>query len=92
MKKMSKQADKRWLGVMLLVVMLAGLLSGQVLAAEDISGKFTCANFLAAVRELPEVPDEGPIYQSHVANVTQVWVSGDGITSLDGIEYFGIIP
>jgi len=60
----------------------------QLINEQDISGSFTCANFLAAVRELPSVPDYGAIYRSHVAGGAVLSVPNRGITSLNGIQYF----
>jgi len=88
MNKMRMQRVKRFFGVVLVVVLLVGILPGRVLAEEDISGKFTCAHFLSVVRNRWEVPNDGPIFPSHVAGITELWAHSQGITSLDGIEYF----
>ena len=49
---------------------------------------FTCPYFEEAIRELPEVPDTGPIYNYHLAGITELDLHGRGIESLDGIQYF----
>jgi len=56
----------------------------------DISGYFTCEVFLTIVRQSASVPNTGPIYQSHVAEIGHFssGMMGDKlITSLDGIEF-----
>ncbi|MCL2399189.1 MAG: stalk domain-containing protein [Defluviitaleaceae bacterium] len=60
---------------------------------EDITDAFTCEYFLSAVRSLPEVPNTGPIFTSHVEEIESFAIDGSlassgNITNLDGIEYF----
>ena len=77
---------KRTLSVLIAVIMMLGLTPfGRVLAAE--STNFTDANFEAAVREAIGKP-VGDIDKSDVENVTHLYVTGRGITSLAGIEHF----
>jgi len=56
-------------------------------ASPDITYAFTCANFLAAVRELIGKPT-GPIFKDDVRYITHLNVRFQNISSLSGIEYF----
>jgi hypothetical protein len=54
----------------------------------DITAAFTDRNFLAAVRESLGKEAIEPIYANEVAAVTELDVSGRGVASLNGLEYF----
>ena len=54
----------------------------------DITDRFTCPNFLAAVREITRVAYPNPILISDVNWISSFHFDDRGITSFDGIEYF----
>jgi Leucine-rich repeat (LRR) protein len=67
------------------VCIAAGMAFGQT----DITDKFEDANFLNIVRRMLNLGDTAIIYKEDVENITDILsVSGAGITSLAGIEYF----
>jgi len=56
-------------------------------AQTDITAKFVDANFLKEVRKAINKP-AGPIYNTDVVGVTELYVGDRGIANLAGIEYF----
>ncbi|MCL2199861.1 MAG: BspA family leucine-rich repeat surface protein, partial [Defluviitaleaceae bacterium] len=54
----------------------------------DITNRFVCPNFYAAVREMWQVPDTGPILDTHVSWMTTLFLEDRNISNLSGIEYF----
>jgi len=58
----------------------------------DITDRFTCPNFLTAVREVTNVPYPNPVLVSDVSGIRWLSLLEDrGITSFDGIEYFAML-
>ncbi|MCL2577000.1 MAG: S8 family serine peptidase [Defluviitaleaceae bacterium] len=54
----------------------------------DITDRFECANFLALVREIINVPYPQRVYRHVVSTIETLYGSERDITSLAGIEYF----
>ena len=57
----------------------------------DISGYFSCPNFLSFVHTITGVPITENIYNTHVQNITQISASNRDIESLNGIQHFSNI-
>ena len=79
---------KRVLAVVLAMAMLCGIAAIGASAAEDITAKFTDANFRAAVYEAIGKEAPASILDTDVAGMAQLNVSYKNITRLDGLEYF----
>lgn len=54
----------------------------------DITGSFTDPSFLEAVREVMGKSSDEAIFNIDAESITELWVYGRNIYSLDGIEYF----
>ena len=93
-RKMQKRGAAWVLALTLVLTAMAGIfvpeggLTLPVSAGIDITADFECANFLAAVRGLRNVPSVGAIYASHVSGIMTLSFNDRGITSLAGIEHF----
>ncbi|MGI6497438.1 MAG: leucine-rich repeat domain-containing protein [Oscillospiraceae bacterium] len=90
---MMKKALKRLILLLLVLVFMLGAVpqAAALTMPEfkiDITDKFTDANFLAAVREKLGKGAADKVYTTDVSKITVLSVSGKGIASLDGIEYF----
>lgn len=57
-------------------------------SGNDITDAFTDTNFLAAVRDVLGKDDSDRIYESDVANISDLDLRYDNISDLSGIEYF----
>ncbi len=88
-----KKAVKRLIPLLLVLVLMLGAVpqAAALIIPEfkiDITDKFTDANFLAAVRQALGKGANDKVYTTDVSKITKLIVSGKGISSLDGIEYF----
>jgi len=88
MKNAFQFSGKKIGSLLLVICMMLTLLPVAALAASDITGSFTDAKFLAAVRTALGKDVSDPIYDTDVAPVTILNVSGESIESLAGIAHF----
>ena len=88
MKNAFQFSGKKIGSLFLVICMMLTLLPVAALAASDITGSFTDAKFLAAVRTALGKNASDPIYDTDVAPVTILNVSNKNIESLAGIAHF----
>ena len=60
----------------------------KVHAQTNITAEFSCPIFVEKVREAAGIAPGADILDTDVANITELNVSGYGITSLNGLQYF----